>query len=330
MGRQEALYWLVVAYGAFLALLFVRLPFLVIALVLRSSGRPASRRLSHVLLAVDAVAVAVTVGAASMPLLGKLRLAYRTSQRTYSLSQPRVLAGVLFPAGSTVRLNEDGTIERGTVPVPTVVAGLPLIGEFGTGDWLQAFQGILAVPVEVEGVPCAAGPVWSLQGASISCILGRGYAYAGHELAPGQPVTVNILTTGERRLVGGTLLRPELLFDVPWPAGTVFGSTAAAATPEQLAHGPVPPADQIDLCLMSGQTVSIPGATLHGTITYSVKRGQSRVWSGCHLQVAGPMITPSYPDDGYAEVGPDHYLGGSRGTGPAWRWDNNCTSDDTR
>lgn len=328
MGRWETLHWLAVAYMAFLALLFIGLPALVVALILKASPRPALRRLARVLLAADATTFAVMIGAGAGPLLSNLWQGYGTYRRTYHLTDPRVLAGVSFPASSTVYLNEDGSIARGTLPVPAVIAGLPLVGEFGTEGWGPAYKGTLAAPFEVEGVPCKAGQVWWLPGARVSCVLDRGYTFAGHDLAAGTRITLNILTTGERHLEAGTLSHPELLFNVLWPAGSVLGSTSATATPERLAHGSVPEGERVDLCLMSGETVSIPGATLHGTITYSVKGEQRRVTSGCYPALEGPLMGPRYPDDGYVEVGADRYVEGRRqGADLPWRWDDSSPSD---
>ena len=69
--------------------------------------RPGCPRLACGLLAADAALLAVMVGAGSAPFLANLWKDYGSYRRTYHLTGPRILAGVSFPTGSTVYLNED-------------------------------------------------------------------------------------------------------------------------------------------------------------------------------------------------------------------------------
>ena len=114
--------------------------------------------------------------------------------RTLNLAAPQVVSGIPFPAGSTLHMTQDGSIDRGNVPVPTHIADMLLVGEFEIG--LQGIKGTLAAPAEIDGVPCAADKVyrdkdWGHEWPShVACILARGTAVNGHDVAESTKVAV--------------------------------------------------------------------------------------------------------------------------------------------
>ncbi len=324
MGRWDALFWFM-ATGALLpAMVFVGVPVLVAALALRRSPRLGLRCLAVALLAIDAAGMAALLVAVAhvATYMWQTDQKRRVDQaRTFHLATPQVVAGTALPAGSTVHLNEDGSIEHGTVPVPTSIAGLLLVGDFALAPF--GVGGTLAVPAELDGAPCGAGRVWWREAGEVSCMLERGYSFAGHELAAGTRVETYDNRPGPRRLQTGTLAQPEWLFDVSWPAGTVLRGTSTP--PEGLAHGP-PPDEVVQLCLVPGQAVAIPGATLHGAVTFEARGTERTLYPGCD----GSMYDAGHDAggdgrsrDGYAEVGPDRYVRGRKpDEASLWQWGN--------
>ena len=241
-----------------------------------------------------------------------------SAARTLVLAPSQVVSGVPFPAGTTLHMSEDGSVDRGVVPVPTAIAGLLLVGEFEIG--LQGVTGTLAEPAEIDGVPCAADEVyrdkdWGHEWpAHVECILARGTAINDHDVAEGTKVAVSSKPSGERQLYIGTLAHAELLFDVTWPAGTVLHATAAS--PQRLAHAPASPGEDVSFCTPEGQDVSVPGVVLHGKVGYDV-RENGRALESCDEK--------DRPDDhdGYAAAGAEQHTRGSQAnTGSPWKWDD--------
>jgi hypothetical protein len=83
---------------------------------------------------------------------------------TYRLDRPRVLDGIAFPTGSTVRLSitPPHSLAGGNLAVPTEVLGLPLIGEFETSPPNGAYplairEGTLHANANIRGIPCGPG-----------------------------------------------------------------------------------------------------------------------------------------------------------------------------
>ncbi len=329
--RQAGLFWFFVGAATGTGLLVVGLPLLVIAVVLfrRPRGhRPVLRRsLASLLLLVDGAMLVVTLAAFFVPqLCDSILRGYLQYSQTYHLTAPRVLAGVRFPAGSTVFMDGDD-IDHGDVPVPTVIAGVPLVGEFVANHEVVGL-GTLAAPAEVRGVPCGSGRVSFSTGGSISCILSREFSFVGHALAPGQPISISSIEGYGRWLEEGTLARPERLFDVLWPTGSILsGIQDETARPE---GSPGLPDLRAEVCLLSDEAVPIPGATLHGTLTYSVLGEKRWVASGCgHLDEKDRAGSR----EGYAEVGRHRFVQGQRSSGKSsWSWgdDGSNGSDETR
>ncbi len=312
------------AFTALVGMAVIGVPLLVVALVLLTSPDPSRRRLARVFLAIDAAGLLLLV-VALVPEIQQEKQADRRQRaydsRTMHLAEPQLLAGVAFPAGSTVHLNEDGSIDKGALPVPTLIDGLPLIGDFESSA--MTLDGTLAAPAEVAGVPCAAGAVRWYKGDSVDCTLEHGIAVAGHDLAAGAQIDV-----AGRMLYAGRLAHAELLFDVLWPAGTVLHGTSAS--PEQLAHASAPTDDasvsrdgKVSLCPPGNQTVQVPGIMLHGKVSYQVANDGSRlVYAGC------PDRDQPLESDGYITAGADrHSRGRQANTGSPWQWDDYQTPD---
>ena len=268
--------------------------------------RPAPHRTAYASLAT----VAALLAAASPALLDIARQAYRdlrTEAATYHLSAPRTFAGMEFPSGSTVHLDDNGHPTDGHVPVPTMVAGLPVIGDFviyqPTNDPSLTIRATLALPAAIRRIPCGPGPVTS-NPRTTRCIPAHEIDFAGHTLAAGRPIV--ILTPPDdapARLRLSTLARPELLFDVEWPAGTIIdGSLKGIRTPPAaMAHAPSPAeSDYVMLCIPPGTAAQLPDATLSGAMQYGVFRDGRSARSGCSGLPWEDRITGH---DGHAQVG---------------------------
>jgi hypothetical protein len=124
--------------------------------------RARRRRAWRVTMIVAAMALAGDTIVA-LPIIGWFISEYVTRWQiehyTYRLDAPRILAGTLFPAGSEVKLSIDAAhgLESGTVPVPTKILGLEIIGEFTIGrtwDWRAYVEsGTLASEATIKTVP---------------------------------------------------------------------------------------------------------------------------------------------------------------------------------
>ena len=86
------------------------------------------------------------------PPLRRLTRARRADDfRTQHLVAAQEVAGVAFPPGSTVHLDEDGSLDWGSMPVPTRIADLLLVGNFEMVT--DGVQGTLAAPAESTAFP---------------------------------------------------------------------------------------------------------------------------------------------------------------------------------
>ena len=177
--------------------------------------------------------------------------------------------------------------------------------EYGT-DPMGVLDATLAEPVAIHGIPCGPGPLKS-QRDTTRCTLARDWVFAGHVLAAGTALEVYRSPLDEPpKLTFGSLARPELLYDVTWPPGTIMGGVSQ--TPAQMAHGLEPDGGYIQFCLPPGAMAAIPGATLHGFLAYGVHEGGRRLVS----PVCSILPEARVGDDGYAQVGPDRYSWGER------------------
>ena len=277
------------------------------------------------------IVLAFVLAACAVPMLQEIwreheqHVAFEAA--THHLSAPQVLGGITFPAGSTVHLGEDGRVEFGDVPTPTPIEGVALVGAFrlqpSYGDAKpDVAEGTLAQAIDISGIPCGPGELVS-QTETTRCVLARGYPFGGHLLARGTRVEVYRSPLGEPpQLRFGTLGRPERLFDVDWPAGTILGGVdAVPSRPENGSEAP-----QVQFCIPSGTQVSVAGATLHGFIAYDVDGGRRRVSPVCNI-----LPEETVGDDGYAQVGDARFEWGERADAKAtWVWTDPLQADGKR
>ena len=300
-------------------------PLLVTALVLRKSARPGLRRLAHLLLAADALWLIMLLASLSVQVSIDWQLARARradNARTQHLAGAQEVAGVAFPPGSTVHLDEDGSLDWGSVPVPTRIADQLLVGNFEVVT--DGVQGTLAAPAEIDGVPCAADHVRrdrsrdGAQPSHVACTLERSATVNGHELAAGTGIAVITGPAGRRKLDTGTLADAEVLFEVRWPAGTVLHGTAA--WPDQLAHARASPGEEVSFCTPSGQDVPVQGIVLHGKAGYQV-RETGRTLQDCDGNDHGDER------DGTAIAGTERHSRGLQADPAApWTWNDGVAS----
>ncbi len=291
---------------------------LVLLVVGRWQARPAARIAAGVLLALQ-----VGLLAFAAPMLGEGwkehedHLAF--AERTHYLARPQVLGGVRFPAGATVHLGEDGRVEFGDTPAPALIMGAPLVGRFSLeGDALVGepgvSDGVLARPVVLHGLPCGPGPLF-LSTSTLRCLAGAEVTLHGHALASGRTVEVyDPPGGGARELHIGALARPERLYGVDWPQGTVVGQLQGS--PAQLADAPGRDGEAADFCLPAGMELRIGPALLHGPMSYSVQGGRRLIMQDCY-----PILEKVDDRTGYLEVAGRRYGEGERATAhAAWSW----------
>jgi hypothetical protein len=314
--------WDVVAFFGYEALLYAGGPLVAIAICLLAvpslRHNTVSRRIAYGLMVLVGLLVLCAV-----PMLQEgwkeheEKVAFNAA--THHLTAPQVFGGIAFPAGSTVHVGDDGRVQFGNLPIPTTVDDLPLTGDFRLeaeygDDPPGVAEGTLAGPADIHGIPCGPGALVS-QPDTTRCVLARDYTFAGHILAKGQLLEVYRSPLNDPpKLTFGTLARPELLFDVLWPAGTIIGGIDTP--PDRMAHGIGADYQVITFCVPSDLTVEIPGATLHGFLAYDVQRDRRMVSPVCNI-LPGERVG----DDGYAQVGTTRYTWGDRPTADApWQW----------
>lgn len=307
----------------YLALIYAGGPLAALALLLLAV--PACRRVTALRwIGCGLLACVGGLALCAMPMLQEIwseHAGKRAFERaTHTLTVPQTFAGVAFPAGSIVHVNEaSGRPEFGTVPVPTLIAGLMLSGNFRLErEYLRdadtIAEGTLAVPTVIHGIPCGRG-ILVAQDEVTRCILDRDYDFTGHLLAGGQGIEIYRSPLDEpAQLRWGTLARPELLFDVTWPAGSVIGG-GITLPPERMAHG-FGADGSLQACLPKGLELHAPWAVLHGLMGLTIQGDRLLVSQVC-------SILPGEPVDleAYAEVGAAHYGSGERTTrDAAWVW----------
>jgi hypothetical protein len=203
------------------------------------------------------------------------------------------------------------------VPVETMIAGLPLIGEFRLGDAdgkRTVEDGMLARETVIRDIPCGPGKVVR-QPATTICILARDFHFIGHDLAAGSVIEVYRSPLHEPvTLERGTLRDAERLFDIDWPAGTRLTGNGDDAA-ERIAHYPGPQDTRVELCVARGATVTFDGAELHGPVGVDLNGDRVLVWDFCG----------DWPDEveqqGYVLVGRARFKEGVReSASAAWVW----------
>ncbi len=314
-----------IAMFGYAALLFAGAPALVLALVLLLV--PACRRITSLrrtgwglLVLVGISAICATPMLASLWADHEQRVTFAND--THHVTAPQILDGMTFPPGSTVHVNSYiGHVEFGNVPVPTLIAGLMLVGDFTLKkEYLRQANtieaGKLAVPTMIHGIPCGRGALVA-QDETTRCILDRDFDFDGFLLARGQGVEVYRSPLNEPAVLQwGTLARPELLYDVTWPAGTVIGGRIALS-PARMAHGDGPQG-LLEMCIAKGTSLPLAGAVLHGMMAMTIDGGRRLVSQVCSILPDEPVDL-----DGNVQVGAARYGSGERATrNAAWRWDS--------
>ena len=186
-----------VAFFAYMALLYAGAPLAVLATGLLLV--PACRRIT--LLRWTAWGLLALIGllcVCAVPMLSEAWSEHEQqatfARDTHHLTAPQVLSGISFPARSTVHVNSsNGHVEFGSVPVPTAIAGLMLVGDFrlerrDMDDYTITF-GTLAVPTVVHGIPCSRGALIAQENTT-RCILDRDFDFAGHMIARGAGIEI--------------------------------------------------------------------------------------------------------------------------------------------
>jgi hypothetical protein len=153
---------------------------------------------------------------------------WQAERYTYRLDAPRILDGTAFPAGSEISLSIDDAhrLERGTVPVPTKILGLELVGEFSVGltyDW-RAYvdRGTLVSDATINDMPCGPGPFSRESETQARCMLARDLPIAGMVLRAGTRADIwHSPLGGPPRIEEGTLADNAQLSDLLCAAGPV-------------------------------------------------------------------------------------------------------------
>ena len=313
-----------IAFAAYMALLYAGAPLAVLATGLLLV--PACRRIT--LLRWTAWGLLALVGllcVCAVPMLSEVWSEHEQhvtfARDTHHLTAPQVLSGISFPAGSTVHVNStNGHVEFGSVPAPTAVAGLMLVGDFrlerrDTDDYTIEF-GTLAVPTVIHGIPCSRGALIA-QEDSTRCVLDRDFDFAGHMMARGTGIEIYRSPLHEpAALRWGTLAQRELLYDVVWPAGTVIGG-GISLSPGNMAHGDGPQGT-LQMCKAKSNTLPLAGAVLHGIMAMAIDGGRRLLSQVCSILPAEQVDL-----DAYVQVGPARYASGERATrDAAWSWHN--------
>ena len=254
------------------------LPALVVAAVLL--GVPALRRRK----ATRWIGLAAAGVACLFPLSGLITLiqfgaimgmhSAGQARRTHRLKTPQQFAGILFPAGSTVTLDEHDPnfIESATLSRPTQVRGLPLTGTFSmpaNQDTTQpaetgALSGTLAQAGFIGEIPCAPGPI-NLNASFTSCILDRSATINGFPLAAHSYVQTRRQPSGDLSLEQASLAAPVTLFGTIYPAATIFTPGVLAA--RTIANQTRLTSGIMLVCLPAGAELKLGRALLHGPLT---------------------------------------------------------------
>ena len=222
---------------------------------------------------------------------GGFMLSQSVSQasRTHHLRTPETLAGVLFPAGSTIVLEKDHPdfIESGKLPAPTVVHGYTLIGDFTmlspeADDRPGALSGTLAQPATIAGIPCGAAAI-NINSTFTSCILAQDFTLGGFNLQRGSFVQARLGSEGKQQLEQATLATPTLLVDTLYPAGTMMllsGGDAASLAHLDARHN----APNLNVCLTTGNEVMLGGARVRGAALLQYSGQSVNLDRFCNLQ----------------------------------------------
>ena len=237
------------------------------------------------------------------------------ANRTHHLKTPQTLAGILFPAGSTIVLDKDHPdfIETGTLAAPTLIHGLLLTGTFSMpapsgGNSPNALSGTLAQPATIAGIPCAAAPI-NLNATFTSCILARAVVLHGFSLAAGTYVQTRLQPTGDFLLEQASLALPTPIFDVIYPAGTILTPEDMSAS--RLAHVPYPESGIMVVCLPPTAEVTLGEAVLHGPTTLGFSGEEATMGEACPYRAGDQEAPAPVTNPGFGLVHQQRFLQGT-------------------
>lgn len=182
--------------------------------------------------AVAAVAVLALDTLVASPFIAEIAKeqvrAWKVRYYTYHLEAPRSFDGTQFPAGSVVELAIDPPhrLDRGSIPAPTRVLGLELIGDFSVGETAAgAFikRGTLASAATINIVPCGPGRLERDADADeVSCTLARDLTIAGMVLGTGTSTDIWFSPLGGPPIIKtGTLAQSVHVADLGCAIGPV-------------------------------------------------------------------------------------------------------------
>ena len=195
----------------------------------------------------------------------------------YQLDAPRILDGVVFPAGSEVQLSPvlPHPLLGGTLGAPATIGGLRIVDAF-TMRGGEVEIGTLAEPRQIDILPCAAGQ-FVQDPNSAGCVLARAISVGGLQFAAGIFAWVTPASLADKPIVHGTL------------------AASAHVAPFDCAPGVIDASEQAMSCVLAGDQ-TIDGYRLRGGTTATIGRqAESTVSSGVlagPLDMAGVVLPP--------------------------------------
>ena len=232
---------------------------------------------------------------------------------TRQVTQPLTIDGNQYPVGTTLHLRDDDhSVDSGTLPVPTLVNGLPITGDFELpadegsidgGQIRNKITGTLTQPRVLDKIPCAPG-TFAFSTVEIACTLAQPITLHGFAIAAGTRFAL-LHEAGEDHITQLSLASPALIFDSMYPAGSILrpmGRTASEI--EHLAQGT---SGLVDVCLPDGGKLTLGGANLPGPVDVAYSPDRIEVVVGC------PSFSPRSEDrpDGTFELHGKHFYSGT-------------------
>lgn len=243
------------------------------------------------------------------------------ANRHHHLTKPEIFFGTTYPAGSVVVVNEKGdALESGTLSQPTVVEGVPLIGDFtrsaGDGPSTTSVSGVLATDTMLHTAPCAGRSKATYAVEYVNCILAHDVTLNGLPLAGGTYVALRKdVQNDDFVLQQGALSAPVLLFGTVYPARTVVAPDYASVpagteTLADLLRQPVDPHESgiRIVCLQPGATVPLEDAVLHGPLGINYMADRTDVSTYCAFRIADQDVPAG--EDGFITRGTQTFRDG--------------------
>ena len=225
------------------------------------------------------------------------------------LSQPETIDGNQYPAGTTLHLREDNhSVNSGTLPVPALINGLPITGEFELpedegsvdgGRIHNKITGTLTEPRVLNKIPCAPG-AFAFSSVEIACTLAQPISMHGFPMAGGTRFAL-LHEAGQDHITQLSLASPALIFDSTYPAGTILRPMSRTASDIQhIAQGT---SGLVDVCMPAGSQLPLGEARLSGPVDLLYNLDRIEVVIGC----PGVIDHPPDPRKGSIELHGKHY-----------------------